>query len=432
MKIENIRLNGGVSLGVINTDKFKNSYFAVNFLLPITEKNIAEGNVLARVLLRGTKKHPSVSSLSRHIDMMYDPSIEVSSTKTSSAVVFKIGAYFLSNDYLPKNETLDVFGEVTSLLSELVTEPVTENGALSRDFTESEKKRQCDRIKAQINNKDTYALSRCVKLLLGDAPAACDSLGTLQSVEAVTPKSLYETLEFILKKCPVEAVFAGKFTREAEKTTLDFLSSLFGSRDEGAVLPYPKAVKPTFGGAVSDVIEDIAANQGRMVMGFSMPEVGENTGSIEVFNEIFGGSPVSRLFMNVRERLNLCYYCASAQNLSLNVMYVRSGINRENLNLAREEILRQLELLGKAENISDEEISAARLGIISGYNSTCDSPTKYAAWYISRRIAGRHTDIERCIADVKGTASGDVSEVAKNVRLQINYFLNGTEGETDE
>lgn len=428
MKIESRALGNGASLGIINTDKFKNNYFAVNFLLPLSDKNISECSVLASVLLRGTKKHPSVSAISKHIGMIYDPSIEVSATKTSSALVFKVGAYFLCNDYLPKNESMDVFGEVSALMTELLTEPALENGALSAAFTESEKKRQIDKIRARINNKDTYALSRCNTLMLGDIPAASDALGTEADVSAVTPTSLCEMLDYILKKCPVEAVFAGKLTDSAEKTATDFITSLTADRNEAELLPRPAVIKPSFDGEVKCITEDISATQGRMVMGFSMPDLGEQTGAVEVFNEIFGGSPVSRLFTNVRERLQLCYYCASAQNIGLNVMYVRSGINRENLDRAKGEIMHQLEQLKNPENISDEELSAARLGIVSVYNSTCDSPLRYASWYINRRIAGRHTDIELCKANIESTDARAVSDVARAVRPVINYFLNGIEG----
>ena len=53
MKIENRALGIGATLGVIKTDKFKNNYFALNFLLPLNDENIAKCNVLSSVLLRG-------------------------------------------------------------------------------------------------------------------------------------------------------------------------------------------------------------------------------------------------------------------------------------------------------------------------------------------------------------------------------------------
>ena len=268
---------------------------------------------------------------------------------------------------------------------------------------------------------------RCNTHFLGNIPAACDSKGTEESVNAVTPKSLYEMLNFIIKKCPVEAVFAGKFNKKTEETLLTLLSAIAAKRTEDDIIPCPKLVKPSFGDKVLNVTEDISANQGRMVMGFHVMRSGEDTAPYEVFNDIFGGSPVSRLFTNVRERLQLCYYCSSAQNLNLDVMYVRSGINPENTELAKGEILSQLESLKFPESISDEELSAAKTGILSAYKTTCDGLTQYASWYTNRRISGRHTDIERCIEAVSKVDKAAVSAVARGIKPVINYFLNGTE-----
>lgn len=433
MKFETRELGHGVTFGAVDTDKFKNGYFSLNYILPLTERLVSECNVLTNVLLRGTKKHPSVSSLSKHIGMMYDPVVEVSASKTSRALIFRAGAYFLDSAYLPKGDTTDTLGEVARLLSELLTEPLVTDGAFSAEYTESEKKRQIDRIRSKINNKDTYALGRCSTLMLGDIPAAVDALGTEEAVNGVTPSSLYETLTFILNECPIEAVFVGRFTKEAEETVTGLISSLTEKRDPKSIAPMPRLIKPAPFTEPKSVSEDISATQGRMVMGFSMPSTGDSTASAEVFNEIFGGSPVSRLFMNVRERLQLCYYCASAQNHNLNVMYVRSGIDRENEELAREEILRQLKLLCDPESISDSEMSAARLGIINSYRAICDSSAQYATWYINRRLSEKHTDISLCIDEINAVQKSDVSRVAAGVTLNINYFLNGIEeGEQNE
>ncbi len=428
MKIENRALGIGATLGVIKTDKFKNNYFALNFLLPLNDENIAKCNVLSSVLLRGTSKHPSVSSMSKHIGMLYDPSFEVSATKTSSSLVFKIGAYYLENDFLPKEEKMDVFSEITAFMFEILKEPFLGNGEFSSFYTESEKKHQIDKIKAKINNKDSYALSRANTLMLGNIPAACESLGTEEEVNAITPGSLYKMLVYILQKCPLEAVFAGRFTVKTEETVLKFISALLNGRKEEDLIPVADCIKPSFDGKVKDIKEDICATQGRMVMGFSMPDTGEKTANTEVFNEIFGGSAVSRLFTNVRERLQLCYYCASAQNLSLNVMYVRSGINRDKVDIAKEEIMRQLDLLKNPQNISESELSAAKLGIVSNYNAICDSVVRYASWYINRRISGKHTDVERCIEEINKVSAEDVSEIANGAALTITYFLNCIEG----
>ena len=52
-------------------------------------------------------------------------------------------------------------------------------------------------------------------------------------------------------------------------------------------------------------------SQCKMVMGFCSPvaEPDEAVPALRLFCALFGGTPHSRLFLNVREKLSLCYYC---------------------------------------------------------------------------------------------------------------------------
>lgn len=427
MEIQTRKLKGGVNLGIINTTKFKNNFFSLNFVLPLSDKNVSECNVLASVLMRGTQKHPTMQSVLRHVNMLYDTTVDIAASKTSCALIFRINAYFLDESYLPKGESADVFGEILKLMTEMLTTPVMENGALSKEYTESEKKRQIDKIKAKINNKDSFAFNRCNQIMLGDIPAALDALGTEEAVNGITPLSLYEKLQYILSKCYAEAVFAGNFTEKAEKTVSDMLSGLLGHRKESELVQVSEIIKPEFNGETKNVTEEIDAKQGRMVLGFSMPDTGDSIASVEVFNEIFGGSPVSRLFMNVRERLQLCYYCASVQNTYLNTMYVRSGINEDKRDIATKEILNQLENLKNPENISEYEMSSAKKSLLSSYKEVEDSIVRHAFWYIGMRVSGKKTDISKYVRDVEAVNAGDVSDIAKRVRFVISYFLRGKE-----
>jgi predicted Zn-dependent peptidase len=263
--------------------------------------------------------------------------------------------------------------------------------------------------------------------MLGDIPASLDALGTEDAVNGITSLSLYEMLQYILSKCYAEAVFAGNFTEKAEKTVLNMLTGLLGDRKESELVRVSEIIKHEFNGETKKVTEEIDAKQGRMVLGFSMPDTGDSTASVEVFNEIFGGSPVSRLFMNVRERLQLCYYCASVQNTHLNTMYVRSGINEDKRDIATKEILNQLENLKNSENVSEYEISAAKKSLLSIYKEIDDSIVRYAFWYIGMRVSGKKTDISECVRDIEAVDAGAVSDVAKRVRFVISYFLRGKE-----
>ena len=58
---------------------------------------------------------------------------------------------------------------------------------------------------------------------------------------------------------------------------------------------------------------------------------------------MFGGTPHSKLFLNVREKMSLCYYCAARYNSNKGIMTVESGVETQNIEAAKNEILNQLE-----------------------------------------------------------------------------------------
>ena len=79
-------------------------------------------------------------------------------------------------------------------------------------------------------------------------------------------------------------------------------------------------------------------------------------------NCILGGSPFSKLFMNVREKQSLCYYCAARHDTPKNVMFVQSGVETKDLDRTEEAILKELNDMKKG-NITDDEILFAKLAM---------------------------------------------------------------------
>lgn len=425
MKIDTRSMPGGVSLGIINTEKFKNNFFSLNFVLPLTEENISVCSVLASVLERGTVKYPTSALINRRLCMLYDPSVDVSALKLSRALVFRVTASFLDSRYLPKKDGDEVLSGLTEMIRDILTSPVRENGLLSLAYTESEKKRQIDRIRAMINNKDSFAYSRCKEIALGDIPMAYCSLGNEEIISGITPSILPEKLAYILEKAPVEAIFAGSFTSEADKAFTELLLSLFQSRSKDQLLTLPEMQKPTHSDTVMTVTEETDAKQGRMVLAYKMNECLANTAPTEVFSELFGASPVSRLFMNVRERMSLCYYCSSAQDYGAAMMFIRSGISEENRSKAITEIEKQLGMLKDPSDISDKELETAKKGILNAYRSVKDDAAQFAEWYVMKKINLRNTDIDDCMKNILSVTSDKVSDVARGAEIKVSYFLCG-------
>jgi hypothetical protein len=118
----------------------------------------------------------------------------------------------------------NIFGGVIDLISELLFEPIVEDGGLNRAYFESERKRRIEMIRAEINNKDRYALSQAARHAFRGTPLGVRD--TEEAVSAVTAEYCYATLQRLLCSCPIYISFTGNYTEEKGgfSMTIDELS----------------------------------------------------------------------------------------------------------------------------------------------------------------------------------------------------------------
>ena len=423
MKITEKDFGINARLGIIDTKKFKTDYFSLCYTLPMTEYNISLASVLALVLSRGTAKHSTLLDINRHLVSLYDADLSAYISKTASGLTFRISAGMMDSSYA--SDGCDVFGGTLDFIREMLLEPLAKNGEMDAKYTDSEKKRALDRIRAEINNKDRYASIRATALAYEGTPLALSENGSEAVIESITPKALYQMLGYITKECPLRAVFVGNYTAKKEETANKLLTEL--SSINTASLHDACRYEATCFDTVRNVCEQVYAKQGRMVLNYSISKRDPSDASPMIFDEIFGSSPVSRLFMNVRERLSLCYYCASSYVMPLGRITVRSGLDEKNKEKAIREIERQIELLSDASNISEDELEMAKLSRVSVYKSLSDSTSRYADWYLSRALLGAPCDVKRMIDAINAVTADDVAVVAREMKLQLSYFLEGIE-----
>ena len=89
---------------------------------------------------------------------------------------------------------------------------------------------------------------------------------------------------------------------------------------------------------VEDVLD---VTQGKLAMGYRCSS--DDYPAMVLANLIFGGTSNSKLFLNVRERLSLCYYASSSYARSKNILTVSSGVETADFERAEAEIGRQLQ-----------------------------------------------------------------------------------------
>ena len=144
--------------------------------------------------------------------------------------------------------------------------------------------------------------------------------------------------------------------------------------------------------------------------------------TIRVVNIIYGAGVTSKLFLNVREKLSLCYYCSSGDNGQKGFMTVHSGIEFKNEKKAADEILFQLDEIKKG-HISDDELRDAKLALVDSAERIADSAFNMLNWYFACVMNGEMITPEEKCKKVLAVTAEDIVRISRNIRLDTYYFL---------
>ena len=170
-------------------------------------------------------------------------------------------------------------------------------------------------------------------------------------------------------------------------------------------------------------------SQGELALGFRTGGLTcweEEYPALVMCNAIFGGTPLSKLFLNVREKLSLCYYASSMLEKMKGLVLVSSGIEFDKYQQARDEILAQLEAIRRGE-IEDWELEGARRALLSGHLSTRDDQGRLEEFWLGQAAAGLDTGVEELAERFASITREQVAAAAQRLELDTVYFLNGQE-----
>lgn len=419
MAFERKELANGIFFSAVDETKFKAGLVSVRFILPLREETVSENALIFPVLLRGSEKFPDIGSIRREEESIYDTVMEDSVYKRGDMQILEIRTRVLDNRYAI--DGMNIAARAMALLGDILLHPVTENGVFREDYVESEKQKLIDDIAAQINDKRRYAMARLLEEMFEGDSFGVSELGTEESAECVTPETLWNAYRSMLTHARIEIFAVGNFDFCALEAAF---RALFGgvARDYRGI---PETV--LMKGArenVKTVYERQNITQGKLSLGFytgsSVTDPDHHV--MQMLNVIFGAGVTSKLFLNVREKLSLCYYCSSSENSQKGYMTVNSGIEFKNEKKAADEILHQLDEI-KRGNVTENELRDARLALLDAVGRVDDSVVNLMNWYFSGVMNGKLVTPEEKRSQILSVTAEDIVKKAQAIRLDTYYFL---------
>ena len=420
----------GVWLTCVTTDKFKSGCLSVHMITQLTREHAAANALIPRVLRRGTKQYPDTESFCGRLDDLYGASISTSVRKIGEIQAVGLIADFVDSRFIPEADAL--LDDALELVGQVLLDPVMDKGRFRESYVESEKEKQLDRLRGRINDKRGYAVQRIIECMCTYEDYAVSSMGDEDTCEAITAESLTRRYRELLESSPVEIFYAGscgfkamcsklrKVLRDLPRGDLDY--DIGTDIRMNSVEPKPRYFT-----------EEMDVTQGKLSLGFRLGEIMDDPdyAALYVMNAMYGGSVTGKLFMNVREKLSLCYYASSMTDVNKGIMLVSSGIEFDKYDEALNEILAQLDAV-KQGDFTDEELEAGRRAVAAELRTYMDSERDLEHYWLSRNLRGEDNDPMELSAMVDAITREDVIRAAAGIVLDAVYFLKGEEAEEEE
>lgn len=416
----------GIYFTAIREPKFKSDQMTAVLIAPL-ERTKATVRALVPFLLRkGCGAYPDFTALNAKLASMYGAILDADVTKYADLQMIHLSVQTADDRYSIAGEAL--CRESAELLCSVLTDPVLDKyGRFPEDDFRVERTYLIDTIESELNEKRAYAIGKCTEILFRDEPFGVKRYGYKEDAEKLTAEEATAAWRELLKKARIEILFTGPGDPEtAQRVFAERLGRLARDRFDGEParpLPYSE---------YTELDEKMDVVQGKLVMAYRIGAPTEETeqAAARMMTALYGGTPFSKLFMNVREKMSLCYYCAARYDRPTGVLFVDSGVESANMRKAEKEIGNQLRAVAEG-GFTEEERGNTLLLAVNSLKSVEDSLDGAEGWYLTRILEGDlRTPAEDAETIGKVTAA-EIAEMAGRAKLAAVYRLTG-EAKTNE
>ncbi len=419
----NVSICEGVNISYINEKKFTTSRVSFTMFVPLEKGTAAVNALLMGIMERGCRKYPDFESFNRYLEQLYGANIFSNVDKIGEVQALTISAVCINN-HLGLNRE-DIVSNVSKLLRDVIFDPCADNGTFKSEDINQAKRQLKESIRAEYNDKKLYAKLRCEELMCKNEKFSINKLGREEDIDKIEPSDIYRAWQQLLQSAKIEIMALGDI--DFDKVCRIF-SDAFSKIERKNVSDYASDVIKTVS-EVREFKDCLDVVQCKLVMGFRSrySVFTESIFPIKVMTSLLGGTPNSKLFLHVREELSLCYYCAAGFNNYKGILLIESGVEKDNLERAKKEILNQLDCIKKG-NFTEDELDDTKKYLVQAFEKIDDSLSALNGWYVSQAVSPKVYTPQEYIRHLNGVTRDEVIEAANDVTLDTIYTLTGKEG----
>lgn len=414
-----MKLQEGVELHFIESDKFTTNRIRVRFAAEMSEQTVVGRVLVANLLEMGNQDYPSAQRLRKRLAELYGAHFSTSVSKRGRVHFVDLTISYINPHYLPEQE--DITGEIIDFLEACLFKPLKNGSAFKEDVFAVEKNNLLSFLETEVEDNFYHADVEMSKLYYEDDAVQIPRVGRIDLVEQVTAETAFKTYSNMLRLDKIDIFVLGQVDQALVQEK--FSSFSFKYRNPKLELEYQQA----YSKVTRERVERKEARQSILELAYHLQVVYNdvNYPALLVFNGLLGAFSHSKLFMNVREKESLAYTIGSQISIFSGMLKIYAGINRQD-KLKAIKFIRQQVMALKQGKFTEDDLNLTKNMLVHSATLAQDRQNNLLEQVYNQVTMGqRNVTLEEWIEAVNKVSREDILRVGQLVRLQAVYFMEG-------
>lgn len=416
--MKNINIAKGVSLCLFKTDAFKTAQASISLAMPLGDGRNAARALLIYLLSRTNRDYPTIKEMGTKLNTLYGAVVAPSVIKSGETQVIRLSLECIDDKFAL--ESRSIIHDSLTLMLDMLFKPKLDGKKFCDDDVKREKRLMVQRVLSLNDDKIAYAANRLIEEMCKDELYSVKKYGTVEEIEALTGEEIFSAFMQVLLEAPIQINVVGNFDEESITKMVKERFSVAQRQDIAEL--HTEMLSEAYDEKTVRETQDV--NQCKLVMGFraGMTYDLDNYAAVKLMTDILGGGTYSKLFMNVREKMSLCYYCSCFLDRNKGIIFVQSGVEKDKIDQAIAAIKNELQQM-VAGNFDEEVITSAKLSLSDSLDGVFDSPDGIDSWYASQQTSSTVKTPQQVKDELNAVTKEEIMTAASFVTLDTIYIL---------
>lgn len=406
------------NLYTVKTNRFKTIQMEIIFRDEVKKDNLLAKTFLVDLMTDVCATYKSRKDMVKHLEELYQASFYGVTNKVGNVIMTSFVLNFLNPKYVNGENYLE---EVLKLPIDAIMNPCITASEFDIKSFNIVKNRLHDEILGINEDINRVALKSALNHL-EESPSKYSVMGSIEELEKITPKTLFNLYEELITKNKCDIFVVGNIDMDIVANLIFkyFKNPVIKTRD------YPLYVNNKAPKKVKVAKEKSQFLETNLVNIYNLENLNdkEKVTTMHFYNYLLGGGGLNtKLYQLLREKNSLCYGIRSVYLKYDNLLLIQTSIDKKDIKKANS-LIKQAFKEMKIGKFTLDELEAAKSSFIFSLNLALDDPSGILNNYVFHIISDLPL-IEDRIKLINDITKEEIIAISNKIKPIIEFVLEG-------